>query len=74
MINLILSSCTAFIFVHVLQFWTWHPALKRKPFACETCMAGWIALPACWHGFYTPLWMAGAMVLTIILTAYLKKI
>jgi hypothetical protein len=70
--KVILSSCLGWVLVNCLQIHRWHPILFRKPFACDVCMAGWIALGYCWSGFYTPLYMAGAMVGSILLTKVLK--
>jgi hypothetical protein len=69
-IDMLLSSCAAWVWVYGLKMYRF----KWKPFNCEFCMAGWIALAHCWDGWHTPLWMAGAMVGVIILTSYLKKI
>lgn len=69
---MILVACLAWVLVKVLQIHKWHKWLNRKPFACETCLAGWLAIPYCWHEWRTPLYMAGAMVLVIFLNEIMK--
>lgn len=72
MTELILSSCLAWIAVNVLEIHHLHRSLYRKPFACDTCLSGWVAMVYCWHGWETPLYMAGAMVCTILINKILK--
>jgi len=67
--RMILSACLAWVWVYPLKM----IRFKWKPLNCELCMAGWIACRVCWSGWYTPLYMAGAMVAVIILTSYLNK-
>ncbi len=73
MINMILCACLSFILVNGLNIHKIHRWLNRKPFACDVCMAGWLALPYCWHGWRTPLYMAGAMVCVIALNKILDR-
>jgi hypothetical protein len=74
MTSIILVACLAFVLVKVVGISTLSKWVARKPFTCEVCMAGWLAVPYCWHEWYTPLYMAGAMVVTIIITGFLKKL
>lgn len=72
MINILLSSCFAWIAVNVLEIHHLHRLLHRKPFACDVCLSGWVALFYCWGGWYTPGYMAAAMVCTILINKVLK--
>jgi hypothetical protein len=72
LINMILCACLGWVMVIRLTWYKIHPWLFRKPFACETCMAGWLALGYCWSGWYTPLYMAGAMVGVMAINKYVR--
>lgn len=74
--NEILSACGAFVFVYVLKLHTTFKILNRKPFACEVCMGGWFALLLNINTYWLqiPFRMAAAMVLTILITALLKRL
>lgn len=71
---IILASCAAFVWVFILRM----QRFKFKPLNCEHCMAGWFCLALCLAAkvvwYEVPFMMATAMVATIILTAYLKKL
>lgn len=69
MIEMVLSSCLAWVVVYPLGF----IRFRYKPLNCELCLSGWIALVVCWHDWYTPLYMAGAMVTTVFITKQLNK-
>jgi hypothetical protein len=68
-INMILSACIAWVWVYPLRM----IRFKYKPLNCEVCMAGWIAAVYCWSEWHTPLYMAGAMVIVVIITRFLNK-
>jgi hypothetical protein len=76
MLNELLAACGAFVFVYVLRLHYTFKILNRKPFACEVCMGGWFALVLNLNTYwlYIPFKMCLAMVLTILLTAILKRI
>lgn len=67
---MLLSACLAWVWVYPLGM----IRFKYKPLNCEVCMAGWIACVYCWDDWYTPLWMAGAMVAVIILVRMIKRV
>lgn len=71
---IILCACLSWVLINSLKWQTWHKWLYRKPFACEPCLSGWLALPFCWHGWLTPFYMAGAMVAAIVITAVINKL
>lgn len=72
--NIFLCACAGWSLVNIIGWHRWHPILMRKPFACEKCCAGWLACWLCWSGWYTPIYMMAAMVVTIILTGYIKRL
>jgi hypothetical protein len=44
-IIIILSAAAlSFIMVDVIHIYSWHKFFRRKPFTCNTCMAGWLTL------------------------------
>lgn len=73
--DVLLASCGAFVVVEMLQL---HMMLKwnHKPLNCSTCLAGWFCLllsvPSL--SFYTPFYMAVAMILTVPLTKIMKAL
>lgn len=67
-----LAAMGAVVLVDVLRV----HLIKRKPFTCSTCMAGWfclgLSIPV--HPWYhIPFLMAAAMVVAILTTYLLKK-
>ena len=73
----LLAACGAWVWVFILKIQYLHPALYRKPFSCEVCLAGWFTmlLSAGYYRFEViPFKMAAAMVLTILLTKLMNKI
>lgn len=72
MLMILLSACAGWVWVYQLKVHRWHKILNRKPFACEACMSGWIAVILCWHGWWTPAYMCGAIVTNVLLTSIIK--
>lgn len=73
----ILAACGAWVWVFILRIHTFHKSIRRKPFSCEVCMAGWftlILLVQDTYWLYIPFRMAVAMILTIILTRIMSKV
>ena len=68
MLTMTLCACVAWVWIYPLGM----IRLKWKPFNCEVCMSGWIACVYCWDKWYTPLWMAGAMVSSVLITKLLN--
>ena len=72
MTEIILSSCLAWVIVNVLELHRLHHWLNRKPFACDVCLSGWVALFYCPIWWDSPLKMAAAMVCTIIINKVVR--
>lgn len=70
MTNMILCACLAWVWVYPLGM----IRFKYKPLNCEKCMAGWLACAYCWDGWFTPLWIAGAMVAAVLITALINRL
>ena len=73
--EILLAACGAFVCVEMLQL---HIAfrIQRKPFNCEVCLAGWFTLllfilPS-W--FDVPFYMAGAMMMAVVVKSIMKKL
>lgn len=71
MLEMFIAACGSFVWVNILRL-----HYGKKPFACETCMAGWMAIITCirYEWFLIPFLMAGAMCISILLTYIIKKI
>lgn len=71
----LLAACGAWVFVNVLALHRMFEVLNRKPFACETCMAGWFTLILAFGDYwlYMPFRMAVSMIIAIFLTALIRK-
>lgn len=72
----LLAACGAWVFVNVLAIHRVISAMNRKPFACETCMAGWFTFLLCFGDYwlYVPFRMAVSMIIAIFLTSLIRKI
>ena len=73
----LLAACGAWVWVFILKIHLLHPALYRKPFSCEVCLAGWFTLCLCAGNVYwmdVPFRMALSMVITILLTNLMRKL
>lgn len=74
MIELSLGCASlAFVLVNILELPKFNKLLMRKPFACDMCLSGWLALFICFDGLLTPLWMCLTMVATILINKILKS-
>lgn len=72
-IVILYALCTAFVLVEKLQLpYRFDGYLNFKPFNCQTCLSGWVALPVSLLMGYT--WQTPFLMCVAMVTSYLFEL
>jgi len=69
----LLAACGGWVCVYPLNF----IRFKRKPFSCETCLAGWFTLLLCvghYPWYQVPFYMSMGMVMAVLITKTINRL